>query len=68
MKQLTFGELKRGDKFIFLPDLEDPSEEGYYVFIKGIHESQGIATNAIRLFDGIENDYPEDMEVITVII
>lgn len=66
---LTFGDLRRGEKFIYMPMPGD--NDGHDGLLGGawIFEKIGPVTlcgNAIRLFDGIVFDFSDDMWVCEI--
>ncbi len=70
---LTFGELKKGDKFISIPVPGDNHAHGgfreeHHMFIKveAVVGSRNINKNAVRLQDGTFSMMPDEMLVVKI--
>lgn len=71
--RLTFGKLRRGNRFIVFPrpdnDEEDGDLQAHWIFVKcsriGIDEA--ASANAVRLRDGIALYFRDDEEVLKVV-
>lgn len=68
---LTFGDLKKGDKFICMPTPGDNSGHGglldeSYLFMKTDLVGDKFPTNTIRLMDGTLTRDPDSMWVLKI--
>jgi len=64
--KLTYGELKRGDKFIAFPLPGDNEGHGGYLGAHALFVKTGLT--AIRVASGRVSDFPNEMDVIKVLL
>ena len=63
--KLTYGELKKGDKFIAFPLPGDNAGHGGY--LGGHHLFVKTGLDAVKISDGSVSDIPDEMDVIKVV-